>query len=197
MQIRNNIFKIEHNNIKPKQGRVLVSVPFLRDIFFKKSIILLTDYNNESGAFGFILNKPYDYKLHEILDSIPESDIKVSYGGPMSNDSLHFIHTLGEIVPGTIQISNKLYWGGDFNTVLEMIRAHKLNDDNIRFFLGYSGWGKGQLEKEIIKNSWLVSNVNEKHIMKNKQESFWNKVLKNMGEKYEIWSNFPEDPTLN
>lgn len=196
MQIIDNIFKIEHNNIKPQQGRVLISVPFLKDLFFKKSVILLTEYNSE-GAFGFILNKPYDYKLHEILDNVPESDIPVSYGGPVSNDTLHFIHTLGDSIPNTTQISKHLYWGGDFEYIINLIREGEIPENKIRFFIGYSGWAKGQLETEISQNTWLVGNMQETSIMHSNEEKYWNDSLKQLGEKYAIWSNFPDDPKLN
>ncbi len=72
------------------KGNLLISAPFLNDVF-KRSVILLAEHNEE-GTVGFILNKPTEYKLDQIIDDFPEFDATVFLGGPVQQDSLNFIH---------------------------------------------------------------------------------------------------------
>ncbi len=190
-----DFFRIEHNNINPEQGRILISEPFSQDSYFKRSVVLLTRYNQE-GAVGFILNKPSKLKLHEVLKDFPEFDANVSVGGPVSPDTIHFLHTLGDNVPNTFHVYKNLYWGGDFETLKELIINGKLKPHQIRFFIGYSGWSPGQLDRELNKNFWIVTNTSVENIISN-QPDIWKRTLQTLGGKYRIWTNYPEDPAFN
>ena len=70
--------------------------------------------------------------------------------------------------------------------------------DEIRFFVGYSGWGAGQLEAEMALNSWIICrNARVEQILDTNVDSLWKEILNTMGGKYRIISNFPVDPRLN
>jgi putative transcriptional regulator len=195
MELDFNIFKIEYNKVAPKKGRVLVSEPFLQDTYFKRSLVLLTEHSNE-GAVGFVLNKPLEVKVNEVISDFPLSPASVSIGGPVSTNTIHYLHTLGDIVPNSVHVLGNIYWGGDFEAIKGMIRAGEISPDQIRFFLGYSGWHAGQLENELSQNSWLITEVKPTQIMK-PNNNIWKNTLSQLGEKYKIWSNFPENPSLN
>jgi putative transcriptional regulator len=120
----------------------------------------------------------------------------VFVGGPVSNDNLFYIHTLGEMVRGSIKVKDELYWGGDFEELKLLITTGKAKSDQVKFFVGYSGWSPGQLDDEIAENSWLVTEADIKHIMKSNQ-NFWLESVKNAGGHYKTWRNFPEDPNAN
>jgi putative transcriptional regulator len=195
MELDFNIFKIEYNKVAPKKGRVLVSEPFLQDTYFKRSLVLLTEHSNE-GAVGFVLNKPLEVKVNEVISDFPMSPASVSIGGPVSTNTIHYLHTLGDIVPNSVHVLGNIYWGGDFDAIKGMIRAGEISPDQIRFFLGYSGWHAGQLENELSQNSWLITEVKPTQIMK-PNTNIWKNTLSQLGEKYKIWSNFPENPSLN
>jgi putative transcriptional regulator len=62
------------------------------------------------------------------------------YNGPVEQDNLYFIHNIPELIPNSIEISNGIYWGGDFESTKALINNGKINKNNIRFFLGYTGW---------------------------------------------------------
>lgn len=183
--------------IKPKKGDLLIAEPtILGDISFNRSIILLADHN-EDGSIGFILNKPLEYTINDLVPEI-EAPFKVYNGGPVEQDNLYFIHRVPELIPNSLEISLGVYWGGDFNNVAELIANNKIKETDIRFFLGYSGWEVNQLENELKNNSWLVTeNIYKKDIIAKDYESFWKEKMLEFGEEYSIWSNAPENPNYN
>lgn len=192
----NDILKIRSNNLKPTKGKILISEPFLVDYYFKRSVVLLAEHNEE-GSFGLIINKPVDIILSDILQDFPIFDTPVYLGGPVKTDSLYFIHTLGEDIENSIKITNGLFWGGEIEHVKELITIGKIQPNEIKFFVGYSGWVSKQLEGELARNSWLVSNTSAKQVMKANPKNLWKDTVNNMGGDYSYWTNFPTDPTHN
>ena len=132
----NDILKIKTNDIKPAKGKILISEPFLIDYYFKRSVVLLAEHNEE-GTFGLIINKPVDIALSDVLHDFPEFDSPVYLGGPVKTDSLYFIHTLGDRLENSLEITEGLYWGGDIEVVKEMITLGKITAKEIKFFVGY------------------------------------------------------------
>ena len=195
MEAKPDYFKIKHKNVLPKAGTLLISEPFSKDAYFKRSIVLLT-LNNEEGAVGFILNKQVELSLSDLFEEDFDFKGKVSVGGPVSIDRIDFLHTLGHLIPESVHVTGDIYWGGNFNTVLNLLRSHSINENQIRFFIGYSGWSKGQLDKEIENDYWLVTKPLSDTIM-NIDTNYWKSTLKRLGKKYEVWLNIPEDPVLN
>ena len=145
------------SNTKPGKGKILISAPYLNDIF-KRSVILLTE-NDENGTVGFIINKPLRLKIHEVVEDFPNFDAIVHLGGPVQPDMLNFIHKAGDIIDGGYEISNGIYWGGNFETFKILAEAGSLNPSDIRFFLGYAGWNPNQLKNELKTNSWYINNL--------------------------------------
>jgi len=192
----NDILKIKTNNLKPTKGKILISEPFLIDYYFKRSVVLLAEHNEE-GSFGLILNKPVDLPLNDVLQDFPHFEAKVFLGGPVKTDSLYFIHTLGEKIENSLEISEGLFWGGDIELIKEMIVIGKIKPKEIKFFVGYSGWISKQLEGELARNSWLVANIKAKQVMDSVPEVLWKESLRKLGGVYSYWPNFPSDPGLN
>lgn len=191
-----DIFKIRTNNVAPKKGRVLIAEPFLPGNYFSRSVILLVAYS-EKGAVGFILNKIVDFPIQDVFPSFPEFDAKVYLGGPVSTDSVYYIHKLGKKLPGSIHVLGDIYWGGDFEELQRQIKIGVVNPSEIRFFLGYSGWEAGQLENELKEDSWLVTDVDETSVMSELESASWADFVKKAGTRYKVWENYPENPTLN
>jgi len=183
--------------ITPKKGNLLIAEPtIIGDISFNRSIILLADHSSE-GSIGFILNKPLDYTINDLVPEV-EATFKVYNGGPVEQDNLYFIHKIPELIPNSIEISLGIYWGGDFNKVAELIAKEIINENDIKFFLGYSGWDAEQLENELKTNSWVVAeNVYENSIIEKDYETFWKEKMLEFGDSYSIWSNAPENPNYN
>lgn len=195
MELDLNIFKIEYNKVAPKKGRILVAEPFLQDTYFKRSLVLLTEHSSD-GSVGFVLNKPLDVNVNEVMKDFPAFTTNVSIGGPVSTNTVHYIHTIGDQIPNSVHVIDNIFWGGDFEYIKDMIREGSLPAEKIRFFLGYSGWHAGQLETELEQNSWIITEIKASAIM-NPNNNIWKNTLSQLGEKYKIWSDFPENPGLN
>jgi putative transcriptional regulator len=192
----NDILRIRTNDVKPVKGSILISEPFLMDYYFKRSVVLLAEHNEE-GTFGLILNKPIDVRFTGLIKDFPAFNASLHLGGPVKTDSLFFIHTLGEQVDESAPIKDGLYWGGNLNTVKELMLLDKIRPDQIRFFVGYSGWVHKQLEGELQRNSWVVSNLSVEQIMKSDNADLWTDSLLELGGEYAYWVNFPDDPGMN
>lgn len=182
---------------KPKKGDLLIAEPaIIGDVSFNRSIVLLADHSDE-GSIGFILNKPLDYSINDLIPEV-EVKFKVYNGGPVEQDNLYFIHKIPQLIPNSIEISLGIYWGGDFSKVAELIKDNTIKEDDIKFFLGYSGWEPNQLEVELKANSWVVSeNIYKKNIIEKDYETFWKEKMLEFGGEYSIWSNAPENPSYN
>ncbi len=184
-------------SLKPNKGLLLIAEPsIIGDVSFNRSVILLAEYNNE-GSVGFILNKPSSYQLRDLVPEV-KSKLPVYNGGPVEQDNLYFIHSIPEMIPNSVEISNGIYWGGDFETILDLLKENQLKNGQIQFFLGYSGWESNQLEHELEINSWIVSqNDYDDKIIGKSNADFWKEKMIEFGGEYILWSNAPENPNNN
>ena len=185
----------EQNNI-PERGNFLVSEPFLSDPYFKRSVVLLSEHNEE-GTIGFILNKPTDISVNEAIRDFPQIESKLYFGGPVQTDSLQYIHTLGMRLEGSREIMNGVYWGGNFEVLKSMIDTGQVKPSEIRFFVGYSGWQPSQLDTEVKEKSWIIAPGNFQFAFFDNPKKLWGDVLRSLGKEFSILANFPEDPSLN
>lgn len=184
------------NKIKPSKGKVLISEPFLDDDYFKRSVVLLCEHNEE-GSFGFVLNNFIDIQLTDLIEDLPAFATKISIGGPVSADNLYYIHTLGDAIPGSIEVVDGVYMGGSFDVLRLALESGTLKKDQLRFFVGYSGWSPGQLDEELERSSWFVGQASGAQIMDVDIEDLWKTILSSMGQNHSLIANYPEDPTLN
>jgi putative transcriptional regulator len=191
-----DIFKIQSNNLVPRKGRVLIAEPFLPGNYFNRAVILIVAYSKK-GSVGFILNKQIELKVQDYLIDFPDFSAPLYIGGPVSTDTIYFIHTRGDIIPGSIKILDNVFWGGDFDELKRLAEIGLIQSSEVRFFLGYSGWDAGQLEHEIKENSWLVNDVDGVTVMRKLNVNSWADFVRKVGEKYRIWINFPENPSMN
>lgn len=191
-----DFFKIEHNDILPEKGRVLVSEPFLQDAYFKRSVVLLTEHNDE-GTLGLVLNNPINFEVTQILADFPPTESLVGIGGPVRTDTVHYIHQLGDLIPESLHVIENIFWGGDFESIKNAIIVGELTKSMIRFFVGFSSWYPGQLDREIEENSWLVTDLDAHSIMNGDGADLWKKTLQKEGKKYQMWTKYPENPLLN
>jgi len=191
-----DLFEILPEDKIPGKGKILISEPFLPDTFFNRTIVYLTDHNPE-GSVGFILNKKLDIRVSDAISGFEGWDENLNMGGPVAPDTLHYIHTLGHMIPQSVNVDDDIYWGGEIDTIRMMIRDGSIRHSQIRFFLGYSGWSAGQLERELGENSWVIARVRSEIIMNSRGRDSWKRVLKGMKNKYRVWANFPESPEMN
>jgi putative transcriptional regulator len=187
---------VDKELIIPAAGRILISKPSLDDFYFGKSVVLLAEHNEE-GSFGVIVNKPMNAGLQDAIEGFRDFNPPLFFGGPVETDTMFFIHSLGLVVPGAQKIREGLYWGGDPDKIREMVILNQIKPGEIRFFLGYSGWSADQLDQEINRDSWIVSEARSERIFNTKPEEMWSSAMKSLGKDYAIWANLPSDPELN
>ncbi len=182
--------------IEPASGILLIADPFLKDPNFLRTVVFLCEHNAE-GSFGYVLNRQYQNTLDQFLPGMEEHKLPVYYGGPVQQDSIHFLHQYSNEIPGGQEVMKGTYWGGDFDALVDVIKSPSFNIDKVRLFIGYSGWEAGQLEEEITEKTWLTVKANNKIIFQKNYETIWKDSLKLMGGDYEMMANFPTDPQLN
>ena len=185
-----------NSKIKLKIGCLIVAQPFFIDSYFNRYVILICEHN-KNGSLGFQVNKPLKNNLNDFLKNI-KTKKEVYLGGPVNNNNLYFIHYYNNLEKESVKLNNDIYFGNNLKQLSKLISLNKINLDTYKFFLGYSGWSSGQLEKEINDNSWIViPNFNSSIIFSSNYENIWKNVLKESGSTNKMFSNYPIDPRLN
>jgi putative transcriptional regulator len=191
-----DMFAILPEDKIPEKGKILISEPFLPDTFFNRSIVYLTDHSPQ-GSVGFILNKKIDLKMSSAITGFEGWDENLNMGGPVAPDTIHYLHNLGDMIPKSVFVEDNIFWGGDIDSIRELVREGTIKRSQIRFFLGYSGWSAGQLERELKENSWVIAKVKPEIIMSNRGDDTWKRVLRSLKNKYRMWADFPDSPEMN
>ena len=178
------------------KGKILLSSPnLLSDMIFYKSIILIVD-ETEKGLTGFILNRKSDLYITKDINSTKKVKIDLFYGGPVSNNHYYLLKSENDHFE-SIKIHKNLYWGNNLEYLFNQIEDGLIDKEDVIFFQGYSGWDNEQLDDEIENNSWIVLENGIENTFEYKESKSWNKIIKSLGKKYRIWSNSPDDISLN
>ena len=186
-------FVIRSNSLEPKQGNILISEPLMNDFHFGRSVILLIDHVESEGSFGIIINKRLSANVNQIVDDFLDFEGAAYLGGPVSDNQLFFIHTLGDVIPESTPIIDGLYWGGDVETLKTLIATGIANEENTRFYLGYAGWDSGQLVDELVRNSWAIGSITTEQYLNIPPEQMWTTFVHQLGKSYQMWTRFPKN----
>ncbi len=182
--------------MKPAPGVLLIAEPYLPDPNFFRTVVLLVEHNRE-GSLGFVLNRPAPLLVKQVTDFFGEVDYPLFQGGPVQTDTLHLVHALGEVLPDSQKVADRIYWSGDFRRLRAILSTRQLPPSTLRFFVGYAGWAPGQLEAEIQQKSWILAPARPEYVFSEEPQNLWRRVLKDMGGKYAFIATFPEDPRVN
>ncbi len=183
------------SNLEPAKGRLLIAEPFLNDPNFIRSVVLICEHSDE-GSVGFVLNTATGLTIEDLLPGLSTSDLKIYQGGPVQVDTLHMIHRLPEILGGK-EIAPGIFWGGSYDALQDAIAYNTFNADDIRLFVGYSGWSPGQLAQELKEGSWIVTEMSENVIFESSPETAWKQAVRLLGKEYAYLENLPINPSLN
>lgn len=139
-------------------GILLAASDRLEDPNFSKTIVLLCQHGSE-GAYGLVLNRPSHMPLREIFEHPPETadgrpaTRRVYIGGPVQPTELQILQVGEPVAPETMEIAPGVHMGGKWETLEEILTP---DPSAVRLFLGYAGWGEGQLEEEVEAGAWEV-----------------------------------------
>ncbi len=175
-------------------GHLLVAHPNLNDPNFQRSVILISAHSEDEGSLGVILNRPLQKNLGELnfdftygsLASVP-----VYAGGPVQQNELILTAWYWEPQSETF----RLYFGIDEEKAREIQMMHP--DSEFRAFLGYAGWGEGQLEEELEQEAWVVTPIEQTAFCDSDGEIFWKKVITGIDPELGFLADIPDDPSLN
>ena len=198
MSDKENVWSYEFEKEKGlAAGQLLLSEPFMFDENFRRTVVFVCEHTEDNGTVGLILNKPINLRLNDVVEDFPPFKAKIFLGGPVGTDTLQFLHSLGDKIENSIKLTDSLYWGGNFEQLKQMIHNGEITDNEVRFFLGYSGWSPKQLEDELKDNSWIVTQATSKHIFNTPFDDLWRTTMKEMGGVYNTMAGYPENPALN
>lgn len=182
--------------VEISSGTLLIADPFLKDPNFMRTVVFLCEHQSE-GTFGFVLNRKEDVMLGDLIGDLSGCNFPVFYGGPVQMDALHFLHQCPQLISGSHEIIDGIFWGGNFEDVSALILDGTIKQHQIRFFLGYSGWGQGQLSEEMKEKSWLTTDGNRRLVFHRNETMIWQDAIKQIGGEYEQIIHYPIDPQLN
>lgn len=177
-------------------GRILVADPFLKDPNFMRTVVFLCEHEDAAGSFGFVINRPYNQAIGNLVSGLEGCNFPVYFGGPVQMDTIHFLHQRPDLVGG-VEVVDGIFWGGDFEILSDAIRNNNIQEEELRFYLGYSGWSVGQLRNELDEKSWLTTEGNRRLVFHQDYNRIWQDALIQMGGKYEQLVHYPIDPQLN
>ena len=174
------------------RGSLILADPSLRDPNFARTVLLLTDHERDQGAHGYVLNRPMGKRVGELLtDPVfqPLAEVPIFHGGPVSPERLTFASLSWDGVAGRL----------DFTTHLSVddARLFRQGGGEVRAFIGYSGWGEGQLENELKQRAWITRKPAPEVVAMSSPATLWEELLRSMGPHFGLLARMPEDPSLN
>ena len=176
------------------QGQLLVASPGLFDPNFRRTVVLVTEHN-EDGAAGLVLNRPTEAEVSEVvpqLESLVDDGDRVFMGGPVQTNG---VLVLGEFLdPDDAAVP--LFGSLGFPSLEEPEEVVPLTTRR-RIFAGYAGWGSGQLEDELAREDWILEAAQNDDAFTEAPEELWADVLRRKGGIYELVARMPEDPSVN
>jgi len=178
------------------KGQLLLDSGQLRGSFFQRTVVLICEHNAE-GAFGLVLNRSSGKKIGEMVvadmpDSLKEHSLYL--GGPVQTSALSFLHS--DTFLSDANVIPNLALGHSLETLTEIAESFSATR-KVRMFAGYSGWGPGQLEGEMERNSWLTYPASLELVLETDPTKLWQKMLQAMGPKYKLLSMMPEALSMN
>lgn len=182
--------------IIPKTGNILIATPVLIDPNFKRGVVLLCEHNDE-GTLGFILNRKLESNVIDVIPDFPQVKSPLYLGGPVQTDTVYFLHNKGNLLEGSIDVGNGIYWGGNFEQLKLSIEANIITENDFRFFIGYAGWSTGQLQEELDEKSWALAENKYDYVFASDPASLWSDITKDFGGEFSLAALFPENPSLN
>jgi putative transcriptional regulator len=174
------------------KGQLLIAAPVLLDPNFRRSVVLVIEHS-EAGALGVVLNRPTELAVADAVPELAELDGGCVFaGGPVQPQAVIALAeysgpppegaVCGPIAPVGIE--------SDMDTLAEQVTR-------VRVYAGYSGWGEGQLDGELLEEAWFVEPALPGDVFCADADRLWNHLLERKGGPYTLLARMPEDPGMN
>src|SRR5206468_6778530 len=173
-------------------GSLLVARPDMLDPNFRRTVLFISEHDPNEGALGVIINRPLDRQVVDLVSEIPPAglaEVPVFLGGPVGKNQLMF--AAFEWQKGT---------GLKLNHNIALDEASDQGQKNLLTvcaFVGYAGWGAGQLENEVKQKAWVIQNANPSLLKLDRLPNLWFDIMRTLGPWYRMLAAAPDDPSLN
>lgn len=182
-----DFFYVKPTEFSLTAGRILISVPFYNDPFFNRTVVLLTDYEENSCA-GLVLNKASRLSVRRVADNIHLDDY-LFIGGPVMPEGIFCIHNF-ESSKASVKLLPGIFIGTD-EVLIALMEHRAIPNMKYRFFVGYAGWSPGQLEGELNKNMWVVGTATPELVFDTPANKMWETAVRTLGPDYLHWLKLP------
>jgi len=179
-----------------QKGDLLIASVSLVDPNFQRTVVLLCEHSDADGSYGLVLNRPIDVPAG-LEDQLGFAGGALFVGGPVRQDALQVLHRLGDHVPGGVEVIPGVWIGGDFGIIRQGLESGEFSREDFRFYLGYAGWGEGQLAREMETDSWLTVRATTDLVFLGDAHRQWLAAVRARGRVAPMLANYPEDPRWN
>ena len=179
-----------------QKGSILIARPSLLTDIFHRSVVILVNYSDQTGSIGFVLNKSLEIPVNVFLGDLNSDNIVYS-GGPVEEENIFYLHKRPDLIKDSEHIQGDLYWSGSFDDVKHAVNNGYIQTNEIKFYVGYSGWSQNQLDDEVKNGAWNVINDREFDLFSDLNHNLWKDQMKQLGGENLLWYNMPENPMLN
>lgn len=163
-------------------GIFLVAREGMRDSNFRESVVLVTK-PKVGGPFGVIINRPLELRLSDIFlefESLKNRKDVLYFGGPVKPEGFVFLVRSANHLPRAMSVLKDVYFTGDTDVIEKLL--HRPNPtEGLRIYVGYSGWGPGQLQREISRGDWLIVPATAETVFADDPTKIWPKLIKRAG----------------
>lgn len=171
-------------------GSLLVAHPNMLDPNFRRTVLFISDHDPDDGALGVIINRPLDKRVAELVTEVPPADladVPVFLGGPVGRNQLMFAAFEWHKGQG-LKLNHD---------VKEIELTAEVEKMPVCAFVGYAGWGAGQLEGEMEQKSWIVQKPSRAILKPERLPKLWFDIMRGLGPWYKMLAEAPDDPSLN
>lgn len=172
-------------------GKLLLAHPGTRDPNFRRTIVYLAAHDPGEGSLGFVINRPIGQRLSDVLPAPefePLGGVPVLQGGPVATDQLIIARLRWDAVHRELIFQHHI-------PVEELDPTDVSGLHGVLAFVGYSGWGKGQLVAELEADAWVVEEPDGDYATAS--ESTWKSWMRRLGPQFHLMAEMPDDPTRN
>jgi len=174
-------------------GMFLVSSPTMLDPNFARTVVLVCAHGPQ-GSLGIVINRPTGIAAEQFIPGVPG----VCYaGGPVARDEAAFLHRFGSAVSGAVEVAPGISFGGELDDLRELAAITEDAARQWRIYLGYAGWGEGQLDLEISEGGWIVCPARGHYVFDFDAGKIWSQVLSDLGVEGRFLASLPMEPRLN